>query len=83
MNEVFILLIGFVVSGLVQLSKKYFKTVNPLIIVAVFSVIASAAYVLAANYGLISPTVVKMFYGITATAVLVYNFLKQFATEKK
>lgn len=72
-------ILGGVISGIVQLSRKYLPKVNPLVWVAVLSLVAGMVYafVLPEFENYVSQEVVeKMWFGF-ATAVAVYEVLKQ------
>ena len=78
MNEVLMLVIGGLVSGLVQLCKKYFPAVHPLYMIALLSLVAGGLYVTFSNLGLLTPNLIISFGMVAAWSQLVYNVIKQF-----
>lgn len=81
-TEIITLLVGFLVTSITQISKKYFKGINPQLLVVIFSCIIGGTYCLIGEFydlKVLSKFVLKSF----SVAVVVYSVLKQFAKIKK
>lgn len=76
MEEITTIILGSFVSLITHFAKKL-KIANPLVLVAVVSVIAGFAYNLAVTGGVVTEGVVKYATVSFAYAVAVYNVLKQ------
>lgn len=80
-NEIFTLVGSVVITTLTQISKKYFPTMNPMAIVAAFSVVLGLSYVLFLDQptaDIMSKKIVETF----AYATAIFQVLKQFSKLK-
>lgn len=83
-NELFVLLVGAAVAGIVQGGKKLFgDKVNPLLLVAVVSLVLGGVYYLAVLNGVFTSELHMTIAGIFASAVAVYEILKSYLKSKE
>lgn len=79
MSELSVLLIGFGITLITQATKHLFGEVNPLIIVAVIAIIVGFFDVFLIQSELIPADFVGKSTEAFASAVVIYNIIKQFA----
>jgi len=80
--ELLMMLAGALSSLLTQISKRWFNGTNPMVIVAVLSLLGGVAYVAMKQSGVDIEGVIESVGIVFATAVTIYNVLKQFVKVK-
>ncbi len=78
MTELSMVLIGGAVSAITQLSKKYLH-LNPLLTVAILSLILGLAYSFLMSRGIFTEEMLKNWATAFGSAVTIYNILKEMA----
>lgn len=83
MNELLLVLLGGVVSALTEFSKKFFKQMNPLFVVAIVSLILGFVYSFLMSKGFITEDMLKSWGAAFASAVAIYNIFKEVQKSNK
>lgn len=83
MNELLLVLLGGIVSALTEFSKRYLKQMNPLFVVAIVSLILGFIYSFLMSKGFITEDMLKSWGAAFASAIAIYNILKEIQKSSK